>query len=566
MVLGAFLLLVPPARRYGSPATVGAGLVLAAWLIAPAFTVSASSAGLLLTAAMFRMLTRGEPGRGLWVVLVAVQVLWTNLHTSFLLGPFIALLASLETRFRPTASSPTRGFALPAALLAATFLNPYAWNLHRTILQVLTSPDLNALLEWISPFQSEFAPVSLRHAGTFALCVIALGFVTVQGRLPILVTTLAVVGAFLLVVSPRYFSFSALLTLPFLSLSFHAVAEWLGSRFDAARLARAGHLALTATALATVGLVASGWYYNRTGSAASFGLGTASGLFPERAVDLVLNRPDFPERVINLAQDGGYLAWRRPGHRVFTDTRAGVYGVAFYQGLARALMGHPESWNNLVAHWQPGAILLNGTWPGAGAALRRMVETNAWALVYYDGTSAIAVTRTSDHAKLIRDFEIQAEGLIALESERRAYAQRLERSLVPTHSPQLIGAGAIALALWRFGEAETIYALLSQGAPTMATAWLNLGICQYHRNAHAEAARSLDRATRLRPEGVLGWLWLGKACEALGRTAEADQARQRARRINASIADSFESGFRPATNTTLPGVSMDRESSTATPR
>lgn len=567
-VAGGFALLLPVARRLGADVGIALALVVAAWVIAPSFAVGPTALTLLFAGVFLRVLDAGAVRLPARVLLCALQVAWANVHGSFLLGPLLALLyagdAWVAHRRQPAASGDHARTAQSAAWLAAllfalTLVNPFLLKLHLHALHAATNANAGVMLEWISPFQSEFAPTAARHASTVALVVIACGFIVVRGRLPLAATSLAVASAFLLVLSPRFFEFSALMALPFMTLSLQAVGRALHERLapHAAWPTALARAVTVLAAVATLGAVASGCYFNRTGSASAFGLGAAEDLFPGRACEQVIGRPDFPERALNLAVDGGYLAWKLPQRKVFADTRGSLYGVAFYQDLGRALLGQAQSWSNVVAHWNPQAVILNCAWPGAGAAARHLVEQPAWALVYFDGTTAVLVQRLSGLSRLIADYEVQAEGLIALEAARRQYAGQVAHRSAPRNPPQLIGAGAASFALWRFREAEAIYTLLTLGAPTMTTAWLNLGICQYHRRAYAEAARTLETASRLRPGSVLAWLWLSKSYGALGETEPAEAAMQRARTINAAIADSFEAGFQADTNTTLPGVSMD---------
>ncbi len=82
----------------------------------------------------------------------------------------------------------------------------------------------------------------------------------------------------------------------------------------------------------------------------------------------------------------------------------------------------------------------------------------------------------------------------------------------------------------------------------MATAWLNLGLCELQANHYEQAVHALSQATRQRPEATLAWLWLGKTYEAMGDKTQAAQARQKAQSINKAMADAFEQGLQSLTN------------------
>lgn len=531
-------------------------LLACGWLIGPVFHVAPAMPALALMGLTLFLLSRHAGKPLAWLVLVPVQIIWTNLHGTFFVGPLLALLFGLQAvvlrrrTVNPDNAAPRPLFLLAAALLAVTLVNPYGLGLHRHVLHAFTQPSLGVLIEWISPFQSEFAPAWPRHASTLMLILVAMGFVLIRDRLPMAHTTLAVLGAFLLVMSPRYVAVSALMVAPFCALSLTNLGKFLQNRGAGNTLTAATPVLLIVLSLFTLFYVTSNRYFVRTGSAASFGLGVATEILPTAACEKVISRPDFPERAINLAMDGGYLAWKVPGRRVFTDPRVGVYGSTFYQGLARALLGQPETWTNLLKRWDPGAIILNGSWPGAGTALRRLVEDPGWALVFFDGISAVVVQRTSANEAIIKDLELQRTGLRDLESARLEMARSGTGWRLHPVSPRLLGAGTLYLALGRFAEAYTLYRLVMEHTPAYTTGWVNQGLCELQARRYDDAIASLARATRQRPDSPLAWLWLGKAYEAKGLPAEAAAATSKARALNKGVADAFEQSLQGATNRT----------------
>lgn len=566
LVLLAFLLTLAANRHTGSLMPSAATLLVCGWLIAPVYQIGPAIPALALAGLAVFVLER-KGGRPLtWLILIPLQLLWTNVHGSFLLAPLLVLAFAVQewvVARRDTSSAapglPRALLGLAAALAACTLINPYGLGLHRQVLATITQPSLGVLIEWVSPFQSEFTVSPARHASTVVLILVAIGFVFVRERLPIGSTILAVIGALLLVLSPRYVAFSGLLVAPFIALSLLGLSRVIQQRqsddtqLDPS-LVRAGQILLLLACLFTLLFVTTNRYFLRSGSASSFGAGVNTEMLPEAACERVMARADFPERAINLAMDGGYLAWKLPGRKVFTDTRVAVYGALFYQGLARGLLGQPETWTNLMERWQPGAVILNCSWPGAGATARRLVDEKQWALIYFDGISAILVLRTTEHRALISDLEVQRAGLTDLEQSRQAYAKSENLLVRPPIPPRLLGAGAVYLALWRFQEAASIYTLITPRVPAFVTGWLNLGICHFQQKKFDAAVEDLTQARSLRPESTLAWLWLSKAYKVKGLESESTRALQKARSLNATMADAFEQEGRPSTNTPMPGV------------
>lgn len=537
-ILGAFILIMPLARRGASDTARSFALLLTAWLIAPTLAPGPHGFALLAIATCMRLLTNSS-NRTTLLALLPLQVVWTNVHGSFLIGPALAALYCWES----IRNKDNRlAVWLPIAMLGATLLNPYGLRLHSLALNSLINPNTGSLLEWISPYQADFAPFVGRHANTLLLVVIAGGFITVSGRLPLVATTLGVLGAFLLVVSPRYFLFSGLFMFPFAAYSLQGIANWISARLGNESWAAIGRGALALVGVITLLLIGSNYYFNRSGSSSTFGLGVTPDLFPEGACEALLNRPDFPERAINLAHDGGYLAWRLPHRKIFTDTRTPVYGIQFYQGLGRALMGQTETWNNLVDRFDPGAVILSGAWPGVGHATRRLIDTGQWGLAYWDGTTVVLIRRTRENARLLLDFEAQTAGLKKLSKMRREYEQQLRSRLPARNQPGLIGASHVLFSLWRFEEARALLQDITQGSPAYGLAWQNLGICLNQNGQLNEAISALKHSTRLRPDSVLSWLWLGKSYEESGNKKQAERMKQKARKLNDAIVRAFENG------------------------
>lgn len=558
MVMGvlAFLLALRSNRVPLTHPATSFVLLICAWLLAPVFQVDPLMPALLFAGLFLFVLDRHGVRPIAWLLLLPVQWIWTNVHGTFFLGPAMAAIFGMQTwlnRRRNSApaesAKPALYFALAATLLLVTLLNPYGLALHLRVVAAVTNPALGVLIEWISPFQGEFEPVWFRHASTLMLLMVASGFVFIRERLPLGATLLAVLGAFLLVASPRYVAISGLLAAPFAALSLvHLGRYGAAPAGPRSRLATLASPALGLLCVITLVYVTTNRYYVRTGSASAFGVGVAEEVFPSAAVKRIISRDDFPRQSINLAVDGGYLSWMRPGARVFVDPRVDVYGSLYYQGLARALLGQPEAWDLLMKKWDPGAVILNGSWPGAGAALRRLVDNPQWALIYFDGLSAIVVRRTTENLALISDPTERRAGLRDLEqAHQRLLAQHSGRSVTPV-SVRLLGAGSTYLALGRFAEARAIYQTLTRNAPHYTTGWLNLGLCELQVNQLDSAIQAFSTATRQRPGSVLAWLWLGKAYEAKGDAAPAAAALQKARSINKTAADAFEQGLQALTN------------------
>ncbi len=573
MVL-AFVLLLRLARRWSGPAAQLLALVVCALLLAPNFVVGPRVLGLFFAALFIRRLAAGRPGPATWAVLLLAQVLWTNLHGSFLLGPLIALVFAIE-RVQQTKSKipdttgsagdtgaagpPTwrAGLLLALAVLAVTLVNPYGLRLHRQLLE--TGFNITGLTEeWISPFSGEFDSVLGRYVIYLAWLLCALGLIAEKRRLPLGLSLLALLGSLLVVRSIFFLDCFAVLSFPFLALSIETTGVMFRNNFSelldrqTGGVHRWNALLVVLLPLLAIGSVLSNHYFYTTGSASVFGLGVNEEMFPAAAVPVIV-RSDFPLRICNDVPEGGYLRWRCPQRRVLVDGRAGLYSADVIARVKGAFNGHLPDWAALEEEMKPSAALLNCVRPGVEKLAQHLIGGVRWRLAYVDGTSALLLRTIPDNKALLADQQIKTSGLQHLNKAYCAYEERVARQLFPAHSPAMISAGSFFMALGNlyqtignqeearrnYALADSFYTLLAKGAPRMATVWLNLGICKLELGQTSAALPCLRRATQRNAGNARAWLYLGRACAQAQLVQEAKEANERAAKLNSVLAASF---------------------------
>jgi len=543
-VVLAFLLVLPILRRWCSLETAALTLLLCAWLIAPVYHPAPGIFALWLPVFFIRVGERLGSRWPSWVILGMAQVFWANLHGSFLLGPFVVLLTTLAPPPVPQArtSSPGRSLGLAGFLAGLTLLNPYGPHLHRHTLAAWNSPAANYVHEWISPVGWQFSTFSGTHLLTVALAIGASGIITYRSRLPLTALILAAVSAVLVIVRPHlYQEWFAILAAPFLGLSLEAAADQLDTRLPASwRGIRSTTLraCILLIGIFSLSAVTTNQFYRSSGSASNFGLGMEAGCYPEAAAT-ILDDPAFPARAVNLAHDGGYLAWRYPQRKVFVDQRADLYGAGFYQHLALALSGDPERLREFEDHWEPMAFILNCALPGAVQSVGYLLDSDRWSLNYFDGRTAVLLRKVSENRALLDSHEVHTAGLKHLEDARRDYYAGQSRFVRPSFSLQLYGAAQMFVSLRRYEEALSILPLLIKGSPNLPFAWIGAGYCQIALGKAKDAVVTLEAASRRFEENVQVWLWLSRAYELAGREVEAAQAFQQASRMNPGLAAQF---------------------------
>lgn len=540
-VMAAFLILAQRMLRKSGAATwaVAAGLALAAWLLLPDFSPQPALVAMLFCSMFIaRMSHAGRWGVGRIALLVA-QVFWTNLHPSFLLGPGIALLYAIDAaRLERTGEKPevsSRQLVIfSATLFAATLISPYGPMLHAWLAKVLFDLSRQTAPVTVLSFMQDFTSSPLLYSKYAAVALLGAGLLVIRQRLSIVKTATAVLGAFLLLRSPVPPALGAILVFPFAVQTLSALGT------QSAILGRLGAPLALVALFALGALTATGKHLAMLGLTANRGLGRETSCYPTDAASAIGSKVAFPHRIINLPADGGFLATRLPLREIFCDTRASLYGSAFYERLDRALRGDDASLKEIETRWNPGAILINCAWPHSGAAVVSLKASGRWAFCYFDGTSALFVKNTLENQQFIRDRHLHAQGLRKLETVRRNYAAALAKGeLRNPNNPQLAGAGRVFLALGRAAEAAAVYGLLASAAPNMHSAALGNGIALLQLGRATEAIPELQRAAEMRPRDPLPLLCLALAHRASGDDKASAASEAAARALSPDEAERF---------------------------
>ena len=316
--------------------------------------------------------------------LLAVMLLWANLHASFILGLALAVPIALEAvieakrHWRPAAR---RWGAFLAAAFGCTLLNPQGWRLLVFPFHMLGMPVLAQLGEW--------QPPNLQQPQVFGLWLIGVFGLAFAGRfiLPIARSLLLIALIFFALQHVRNVSLLGLIS-PFL-IATPLAAQWRrepphgreGRALDRtlrtpAALGGLGALCATIVLAGALGIAAVS--VRKPGPPAQ--------ATPRAALDALLARRP-RARILDDIEFGGYLIFRRIP--VFVDPRIAVYGNAFLERYYAALdLSQRGNIDALLKKYRINAILLGPQWP----LVRWLERSPRWQRVYA-GKWAVAYVR-----------------------------------------------------------------------------------------------------------------------------------------------------------------------------
>jgi hypothetical protein len=404
-------------RTVGCPAPAAAVVLLLLALVArPRLVERPEVVSFLLVAAALSLLVRGAWGRAAYL-LVPLQVLWANVHSSFLLGlllpwPFLADAAVRRLRApRPGAGEgapPLRHLARAAVLLVpASTLTPegtrlllYPFSLARmpTVRQIEEVQGLLTVLRGCTACRAEAIALFVLAVGTLVVCALRRRSGTAVGP-----------GTWGLAAGAIAMPIAFYRLLPYAGMILAAVAlKGLGvlaaARPGEAAAARRPAWRRVLAGGVCVVLLALGAFSVARDPRFQFGLGVTPRKFPEGAARFILSA-NAQGPLLNDLNIGTYLLWSLfPRHRVFAhaafwDSVSDDRLIARYMASARA----PGIFEVLVREYRVQLLVLQNHLP-----LSRVVATDRrWALVYWDEVASVYARRDGANAGLITAHEFR---------------------------------------------------------------------------------------------------------------------------------------------------------------
>ena len=327
---------------------------------------------------------RAPPG---W--LLAVMLLWVNLHASFILGLALLLLLALDpapSGRQARAGGVRRWGPFCAAAFALALVNPQGARLLLFPFHVL---DIRIMMKYFK----DWRPPDLQHLQPLDLWLIVVVGAAFAGRIRLSLVRAAAVLLLLFMALAHYRNIALLAMLSPLLLASPVAAAWPAPPRASGRT---GALDRWFHALSPPARAVSVWVTLPLACALAVSALRARdpqppALFaPRAALAAILSRVRQP-RILNDVNFGDYLIFR--GVPVFVDARADLYGEAFlketFDALSLAPDGHIRA---LSARYRVNAILIMPIL----AVARVLARLPGWRCVY-KGKWAVAYVRRAGH-------------------------------------------------------------------------------------------------------------------------------------------------------------------------
>jgi tetratricopeptide (TPR) repeat protein len=396
---------------------------------------------------------RNRSSRGVYF-LPLLQVLWTNTHGYFILGPLFIFIYCLGTglsrwssQFRPYRSSDPQTKVVTLAVIAFTsafvcLINP---NLLKGFIYPITMiyrfikgpPDRGFIMELLplaryqeSGFLLYFKVLTLLVAASFVLNFKKFSFEHL------------LVCAFLFclsLIAQRHIDIFAIVSLPVISFNFAQFCSSLNVRLSRQGLTQRFRLRLLGPPLAVIvslflagsflGLsweVATNRFYLRNNKNLEFGLGVLERTYPIGACDFI-EKAGLEGKMFNDLNWGSYLIYRFfPDKKVFIDARTEAYPQDLLS-LYMNLYLYPNLLEKVESEFGINYCIINYG-RGGKDLVRYLYEHRDWKLVYLDEASLIFLKDTESNRPLISAHNINLTESQALDTsvldEHPAYVEK----------------------------------------------------------------------------------------------------------------------------------------------
>jgi tetratricopeptide (TPR) repeat protein len=372
---------------------------------------------LLLTSLAILLHLRTGP-RWAAYALVPVQIVWVNVHASFVFGIFLPGLVLLANLLPGNRVAPgwdrlrldrTRIRHLAAAViglpLAARF-SPQGLSMLLFPLRQNRMIRLDNFPEWKGVWGlPEMDPVWWEPVIIFAVILFAVLAVGILLWLwekrfdPVACGIFLAMGTYALMRN-RAVPYFVLAVLPLLALAIVRVARHLPDDPVGRPPQWLQRIGVIACLLVLTASVADQAFLTRR---FPMGFGVAPAFFPEQAATF-LERHHLDGRVFNTYKFGAYLMWRRwPANQVFIDGRYDA--ILFDEALLEEyFLAHrdPAALDRIAEKYRVELLVLDADPERRIAYLSR---PSSWARVYWDPVAEVFVRRTERHAAFIAAHE-----------------------------------------------------------------------------------------------------------------------------------------------------------------
>ncbi len=474
-----------------------------------------------------------------YAVFGILQVVWSNSHGLFVIGPFMVgcyWFFAATRKLRGRESDLMSVTILLCVVLVSTFITPHGWDGWRYARLLFSEAGGKgaAVIQELGELSPTFGSAARSGIAFWFFITLLItagsGFLLEVYRRKVSPRMLIVIAMFLSALTGRRNAvLFALVAAPFTAES---LALLIPERW---KIRWRWVLLSTCLLLVWVWFPLSGNYYLMMKHPGRMGLGVTPSFFPHD-LPTFLRKINFKGQVLNSNILGGfYLYHFFPGSVPLTDGRWEIYDYKVLKSI-RFVTGQGRSWHGLIDRYQIRGILLAHGSPEAKNMVPSLDKSRDWRLVYLDHAASFwmpidtpklpaAVDLSSPDSvpscARIDDALILAPFLSWM-GAKEALALHLERSLSFHRKKEwfLERLGHVQLELKRWVEARKSFGKLIRIDPKNTNALNELAFLAYRQGNFVKALRLIQKTLEIEPENKSYRVNLRRIENAMRNTAK----------------------------------------------
>jgi hypothetical protein len=336
-----------------------------------------------------------------------VQVLWTNMHIYFIMGPVTLVLFLLDRHIAEGKSQRLISiFWTALATIVATLINPNFIKGATAPLTILKGYGYsiveNQNIFFLKDYGIELSAIAWFELSLVTLCILVFLAWRKHG-IKTLVFEVALVAATSVLALKMIRNFGLY------GMVFIVVGSVLLSLTWRKEIPSALYRKSLLGALVVLGLfvfyIPSSHAYRWLGAPYTFGTHVPTG--GQAALNFVednhLHGP-----VFNNFDVGSFLIWKHyPAEKVFVDGRPEAYSKEFFDTIYKPMQEDPAVWQRLSAEYGINYVFFDyhDITPWAQSFLNRMISDPQWPVVYLDDSIVIMLKNTPENQSVITAYQ-----------------------------------------------------------------------------------------------------------------------------------------------------------------
>ena len=512
----AFYLFSKASSKLGSIESVSIGLIFSGIILFRVIDVIPSTIMILMIALYFNILQKNDKTLKDIIILSISQILWVNLHSSFIIGLFLVLLFLIEYIFQSKRSNLKKEIIIVITVFASSLVNPNLLNTHE---QILNNLQNYFPIFYSSSIYNYYSPPSIKPILILLSIISGFGLITSKKKLPLAITISAILGFFLIYTNPIHTFLFISLSFPFLIIGVESIKNIFVSFYKSIQredniITNYGFLILMFIICISLTIpVINSNKYKQSGNSSVFGLGISKCFITdELPKEIQSSIIESDAKLVNLPIDGGWINYHFKKQN-YIDYRKGLYNKEDINDLYDALNTGGDSLNKFITQHNPNIFILNLSDNFGAKGVISLLKNN-WSIKYFDGITAILVPSSSE---LIQNY--LSNGLNKLEGYKNNFVNnKIKGNPIP-----MIGASEayLNLALANINveksaeTAEFILKKIIENDNNILGAKIKKGYAQLILNKSEEAEKTFKdilNYTDVRE----AWIGYKFACEATG--------------------------------------------------